>query len=521
MNLGLRSHKILIALSLTTGGVLALGACSNSEDDQGSDEGSGGSPSVGGNGAGGGAHSGGTGPASGGTGTGNGGSSTGGGNSGGGPPGGGASGNGGDGPQSGGNGGGGVGGTGAGGGGGDGSGGGGSVSVGHRECDGSPFPAVTLTQIMSEGSAPVFVGSPPNDASRIFVADLGGTLRVVNDDGSVVSVGNFPVASAFGEQGFHSFAFHPNFDGTTESRIYLHFNASNGHTRIVETTLTGDTLDTSDFEGKTIVYQEQPDRNHNGGQLQFGPDGYLYISLGDGGNSCDVGHGSGGLANGVTMPDGRASDLSSALGSILRVDVDNLDTFPAGNVDAGGGNDGRILHWGLRNPWRFSFDRGTNDLWIADVGQNAHEELNVLPAGGDGSIGPSTNFGWPAREGLSSSADSSCALGGMNPAGAMEPIIDYGRSNADGGTSITGGYVYRGAAIPALQGRYIYADYNSDNIWTVTWDGSQACDAAMIQDTFDADGVLSGITSFGEDANGELYVAVTGGGGGVYRVDPQ
>jgi hypothetical protein len=111
-----------------------------------------------------------------------------------------------------------------------------------------------------------------------------------------------------------------------------------------------------------------------------------------------------------------------------------------------------------------------------------------------------------------------CSLAGDVPAGAMEPILDYRRGD---GSSITGGYVYRGSAIPALQGRYIYADYNSDKIWTVTWDGSQACDAAEIADIFDADGVLSGITSFGEDANGELYVAVTGGGGGVYRVDPQ
>ena len=410
-----------------------------------------------------------------------------------------------------------TGGTGGDGTGGAGTGGGGQQSTGHRTCDGSPFPGVTLTPIMSEGNAAVYVTSPPNDASRIFVVDLTGTLRIV-EDGNVVTAGSFAVENGFGEQGFHSIAFHPNFDGDNENRIYLAYNEPGGDTRVVETTLTGDTLDTTDLEGKTIIEQTQPDQNHNGGQVLFGPDGYLYFGFGDGGASCDAGHGTGFLGL-TSMPDNRAADLTSALGSILRIDVDNPGTFPAGNIAAEGGNDGRILHWGVRNPWRFSFDRATADLYIADVGQNAYEELNVLPAAANGSPGPSTDFGWPAMEGLHDSSASMCNAAPEPDPSAMEPIHEYGRSD---GASITGGYVYRGSAIPEMQGRYIFADYESDLIWTITWDGSEACDFADISDTFDPNGMLNGITSFGEDANGELYVAVANmGGTTVYRVDPE
>jgi glucose/arabinose dehydrogenase len=372
---------------------------------------------------------------------------------------------------------------------------------------------VKLTKIMEEPGTPTFVTSPPNDPSRIFVTYLNGTLRILSS-GNVVTAGNFPVAQDFGEQGFFSIAFHPKFDAATEKRVYLFFNETTGHSRIVETTLDGDTLDTSDFETKTIIYQEQPNQNHNGGQLQFGPDGYLYAGFGDGGNQCDE-HGAGGFFPIVTMPNNQAINLQSKLGSILRIDVDNIDALPAGNIDAGGGNDGQILHYGLRNPWRFSFDRGTNDLWIADVGQNAYEELNVLPAGSDGSVGPSTNFGWPGKEGTHDSSSSNCSQAPDPDPSAMDPIHDYGRGD---GTSITGGYVYRGAAIPEMQGRYIFADYGSKNIWSITWDGTQACDFEDIADAFDGGGVLSGITSFGEDASGELYVAATSG---VFKVEPK
>jgi glucose/arabinose dehydrogenase len=257
-------------------------------------------------------------------------------------------------------------------------------------------------------------------------------------------------------------------------------------------------MDTTDLPGKTILWQAQPSVNHNGGQLAFGPDGYLYFGLGDGGGSCDT-HNS-------------ADDLSTPLGTIVRLDVDNLSNYPTGNLPEAGGNDPRILHHGLRNPWRFSFDRGTGDLYIGDVGQNTYEEINVLPAGS-----PTTDFGWPSREGKHSAEESCPGGGGPASSDLHEPIQDYGRMD---GQSVTGGYVYRGPSIPSFQGRYIFADYQTDKIWTLTWDGSQMCDFEEISETLDPNGELVGITSFGEDANGEIYITVARQGGRLYRIDP-
>lgn len=381
----------------------------------------------------------------------------------------------------------------------DGTGGNGEGGQGHRSCDGSAPPALSLTEIAKNiGNAPVYVTSDPNDASRLFVVDLYGSINIVQG-GIITEAGKISVENGNGEQGLHSMAFHPLFGGS-ETRIYLAYSQPGGDTRIAELTIDGDTIDTSNIEDKIIFEQEQPAVNHNGGQLQFGPDGYLYFGLGDGGGGCNT--------------FGFAEDLTVPLASIIRLDVDDLEHFPEGNLPTDTGSDGRIFHHGLRNPWRFSFDRGTNDLYIADVGQDKWEEINILPAGSG-----TTDFGWPVREGTHSSADSNCSDGGNRLPEHFDPIFDYPHSD---GKSVTGGYVYRGSAIPGLQGRYLFADYNSNRVWNLTWDGSKMCDFSEISEELDPDGVLNGITSFGEDAAGEIYVAVAGmNGNAVYRIDAE
>jgi glucose/arabinose dehydrogenase len=297
-----------------------------------------------------------------------------------------------------------------------------------------------------------------------------------------------------GEMGLLGMALHPDF--ATNGRVFLHYNQTgSGATTIEEFTLSGDVLTSA---GAPLLTVAQPYGNHDGGMIEFGPDGYLYIGLGDGGGSCDQA--------------GSGQDLSSLLGSIVRIDVDAPTASVPGNVASSGGNDGRIFHWGLRNPWRFSFDRLTGDLYVADVGQNDWEEISVLPAGSPGS-----NFGWPSLEG---SADCACCDTNKPPAtdDMLRPVHEYGHDG--GGGSITGGYVYRGSQISGLQGRYIFADYSTRRIWLMTWDGTQGCDLIDISSNLDPDGQLDTVSSFGEDANGELYV-VNLGSGQVFRIDPR
>lgn len=382
---------------------------------------------------------------------------------------------------------------------GNGNGGGDGGDGRHRSCTGSAPSPLKLTEITAgTGLYPVYLTSAPGDASRLFIVDRTGTVSLIQD-GNMIEAGSIQVESGGGEQGLHSIAFHPDF-GENEKRVYLAYNQPGGDTAIAELTLDGNTLDTSNIEDKIIFEQDQPAGNHNGGQLLFGPDGYLYFGLGDGGGGCDTYE--------------KGDDLSSPLATIIRLDVDNLENYPEGNLLPTAGRDGRILHHGLRNPWRFSFDEATGDLYIGDVGQNAYEEINVLPAGSG-----NTDFGWPSREGTHSSAESDCAAAGNKLSEHRDPVFDYPRSE---GQSVTGGYVYRGKAISGLVGRYLFADWGSEHIWTLTWDGSKMCDLFEISEEIDPEGILQGINSFGQDANGELYItAANGGNYGVYRIDAE
>lgn len=384
-------------------------------------------------------------------------------------------------------------------------------------CSGDPIPELTLTPVITSVTMPIQMVTPKADPNTAFVIERGGrVLRfdLSQDNPTGAELTSVP-ASTDGECGLLGIALHPNFDGANEKRIYLSHmptcapfqqnmnNPTFGKSVVGAYEMNGDSVTLLE----EIVTVDQPEGNHNGGSVMFGPDGYLYYGLGDGGGSNDK-HGD----------NGNGQNPNTPLGSILRFDVDNLSQSPAGNLtqaDVGGASvDARILHYGLRNPWRFSFDRLTGDLYIGDVGQGAREEISFLPA----DTGP-TNFGWAAREG--SGACPGCTASLLNGTTARDPIYDYATKpnpTQQGFTgSVTGGFVYRGQKIPGLWGRYLFGDYVRGDTFALTYDGNNGvCDVEQ--------NPIEGITgnslvSFAEDADGELYV-VNMSRGIIYRIDP-
>jgi glucose/arabinose dehydrogenase len=295
--------------------------------------------------------------------------------------------------------------------------------------------------------------------------------------------------SAGGERGFLGFAFSP--DG---SHLYVDYTDRDGNSNVDEYAVGVDgAVDVA--TRRQVLFQQQPYPNHNGGEVIFGPDGYLYIGFGDGGSGGD--------------PERRGLDLSTWLGKILRIDPaqngDQPFTVPADNPFVGrAGAKPEIWSYGLRNPWRFSFDLATNDLWIGDVGQGDIEEVDrstVAEGAGKG-----TNYGWSAFEGRSRYNDD------QPTDGVVQPAFQY--THAGGNCSVTGGYVYRGAAIPALQGAYLYTDYCGSGVRAIVVDADgKAGDAVQLTED------PNSIVSFGEDASGEVYVCSLGGNV-VYRIDP-
>jgi len=290
------------------------------------------------------------------------------------------------------------------------------------------------------------------------------------------------------ERGLLGLAFHPDFE--TNRRFFVNYTDLDGNTVVSEFGAPDDGYGDPDSE-RQLFGIEQPFENHNGGMLAFGADGYLYIGTGDGGSGGD--------------PMDNGQDLTTLLGKILRIDVDKGDPyaipdgnpFPAGTLSL---NRPEIWDYGMRNPWRFSFDRQTGGLWIGDVGQDIYEEVDAEPAGAGG-----RNYGWNTMEGLHCFAISSCAQDGLAP-----PVAEYSHAQ---GCSITGGYVYRGSALPQLAGKYVFADYCSGRIW--------ALDAAPALATGSAELTQYGKiplnpTSFGEDEAGELYIV--DGEGHIYRL---
>ncbi len=337
---------------------------------------------------------------------------------------------------------------------------------------------------------PVYVTAPPGDGAHLFVVEQTGRIRIVRD-GAVLRRPFLDLSgrvSCCGEQGLLSMAFAPGY--RRSGRFYVDYTDASGDTRVVEyRRRAADPLAADPSSARVVLTAEQPYPNHNGGQLQFGPDGYLYIGLGDGGSEGD--------------PQRTGQDLSTVLGKILRIDPRPAGArpyrVPAGNPFAGvGGARPEIYAYGLRNPWRFSFDRQTSSLWIGDVGQNEFEEVDSIGI----ADGAGANFGWSAYEG-----DARFNRDQRAP-GAVPPVLTYSH---DHGCSITGGYVVRDPALPALAGRYVYGDFCAGQLRSFTARvGRPAADDRPL-------GLrVPSLSSFGLDGAGHLYA--TSLEGPVYRL---
>lgn len=348
-----------------------------------------------------------------------------------------------------------------------------------------------------------------------FAAALPGTdtLLLLEQQGRIRSVENGALVDepfldlrdrveAGGERGLLGLAFHPRF--SENGLFYVHYSAravsgteiGNGDTVVSEFSRNGQGNTADPASERRVLTVDQPYGNHNGGMLAFSPlDGFLYIGMGDGGSARD--------------PQGHGQNLGSLLGKMLRIDVDGRDAgeygIPSGNM-TGAGVRPEIWSYGLRNPWRYSFD-DNGDLYIADVGQGDREEIDYEPAGEGG-----RNYGWNIMEG----ARCHEPMSGCNQDGLTLPVIEYGR---DSGRSITGGYVYRGQAIPELRGVYLYADFATGLISALRLENGALVGSRDISSSINPDGV-NNFTSFGVDAQGELYLLTGGGdGGALYRIE--
>ena len=350
---------------------------------------------------------------------------------------------------------------------------------------------LALELVTDAVASPVYVTSPPGDASRLFILEKAGRVRVVRD-GVLLDDPFLDIADATsdaGERGLLGMAFHPDY--ADNGFVFVHHTDLDGDTRLLRYTASSE--EEADPASATVLLQvTQPFSNHNGGQIAFGPDGMLYVGLGDGGSGGD--------------PQGNGQDPSTLLGTLLRIDVDGGAPYavPADNPfvsDPDGADE--VWVYGLRNPWRFSFDALTGDLWIGDVGQNRVEEISLQPASSAGG----ENYGWNVMEGSLCYEADSCDTSGLTL-----PVHEYEHPE---GCSVTGGYVYRGQAIPWLEGRYLFGDFCSGFVRSFVLSGGSAED---VQDHSGELGDVGSLVSFGEDAAGELYVVDIGGA--VHRIVP-
>jgi uncharacterized repeat protein (TIGR03806 family) len=348
------------------------------------------------------------------------------------------------------------------------------------------FPALTFT-------LPVVMVQAPGDTSRWFVAQKGGIVKTFANMDAVPGATNFiditaRVNSAPNEAGLLGMAFHPGWQ--QNHQVFLSYTrpCPNGRTACQSSGLlstvsrftSADGGQTLDPASEAVILQlDQPYTNHNGGNIAFGPDGDLYIGFGDGGSGGD--------------PQKNGQNVNVLLGKMLRIDVSNGAPYaiPPTNPFAKGGGKPEIFAWGLRNPWRWSFDSATGDFWVGDVGQDTYEEIDLLKVGG--------NYGWNVREGFHCYGAMTCASAGM-----IDPIVEYPHNG--NGCSVTGGYVYRGALIPSLVGTYVYGDFCTGKTWGLFYDamGKPAPQVLL------AGGIQ--ISSFGQGPDGELYILNYGNG---------
>jgi glucose/arabinose dehydrogenase len=332
-----------------------------------------------------------------------------------------------------------------------------SVDAGQPAQGGPLDLALVATGLRS----PVFAAGAPGEQGRLYIAEQAGRIRVL-ENGKLLDepfLDITPEVASGGERGLLSFAFHPSY--LSNGLFYVNYTDTEGDTRVAEYRDPGDAGEPVQL--RELLYVMQPHGNHNGGQLAFGPDGLLYVGMGDGGSRGD--------------PDNRAQDLSDRLGKLLRLDVDQPST------------EWEMAGFGLRNPWRFSFDRVTGDLWMGDVGQNTMEEIDFVAAP---DLGELHNFGWNVYEGSEVFEDKPLTAGGT----LVEPLTEY---THELGCAVTGGAVYRGEKLRReAWGRYFYGDYCSGRIWSLDyWDGEVSRRGHPFR--------VDGLTSFAEGADGELY----------------
>ncbi len=359
-------------------------------------------------------------------------------------------------------------------------------------CDSEPTPpagSIQVERVFPDLSFQEMTNlvQPDDTSGLIFITEQRGVIYAFSANNSQQADMFLDITDRVNrggnEEGLLGLAFDPDYQGN--GYFYVYYSAADPSRSVLSRfSLDEEDTDVADPESEVIIMEvEQPFSNHNAGQLAFGPDGYLYIALGDGGGSGD--------------PQGNGQNLGTVLGSILRIDVSGLSApgdyeIPADNPFVGTeGARAEIWAFGLRNPWRFSFDLETGLLWAGDVGQNLWEEIDIIAKG--------ANYGWNIMEGSHCYSPAT----GCNQSGLILPIVEYDHSQ---GCSVTGGYVYRRDQIPSLQGYYVYGDYCSGNIWALAYDGNVVTENILL-----AESGLS-ITSFGEDLAGNLYILDRQGG---------
>lgn len=352
---------------------------------------------------------------------------------------------------------------------------------------GAAWPQIALEKVVGGLKDPLSLVHAGDGSGRLYAVEQPGRIRIMEGGEFLpepfLDVTDRVLSNGM-EQGLLGLAFDPNY--RTNAIFYLHYSGKpDGHTvvaryrRAAKNPLQGDA-----GSEEILLTVPQPYANHNGGALLFGPDGYLYLALGDGGSRGDPGN--------------RAQDIEALLGKILRIDVSESGPYriPDSNPFVGKPGRDEIWAYGLRNPWRITFDRETGDLWIADVGQNEIEEINFQPAASQGG----ENYGWNLFEGTQRYSKG-------NPPPVVAPVAQY--THAEGGCSVTGGYLYRGSEVPGLQSIYLYADFCSGKVWGLKR-AAEGAQTALLLDT------EASVTAFGEDEQGELYLVDRKGS--IYRV---
>jgi glucose/arabinose dehydrogenase len=327
---------------------------------------------------------------------------------------------------------------------------------------------LSIVRVARGFDAPVYVAATPSEPARLYIVEQPGRIYVLDKGKRRLFMDIRGRVGADGsEQGLLSMTFHPNY--AKNRRFYVNYTGNDGHTRVVEFRSDGRRARLS--TARQLLFVRQPFSNHNGGQVEFGPDGKLYVGMGDGGSGGD--------------PQNNGQNPRAQLAKLLRANPLSVDWETAG--------------YGLRNPWRFSFDRKTGELYIGDVGQNEREEIDHRPRGA-----PPANYGWARYEGSRTNA-SEVELDPPSP--LVFPIFEY---NHNEGCSVTGGYVYRGSAVPAAVGRYFFGDYCSGRVWSLKVVDGKA--TGVRREPFD----VSSLSSFGEGARGELYLVSHEGA--IYRL---